>query len=86
MCLRFREMPSSFKGSVGKIVYSLEARLSRSLRIDKTDTVKLNFVSNADMSADPQLMVCADTHLHTWHSNRGKKRGVCVLVALLPYL
>ncbi|KAM8760848.1 arrestin domain-containing protein 3-like [Acanthopagrus schlegelii] len=52
----FQEMPSSFKGSVGKIVYSLEARLSRSLRIDKTDTVKLNFVSNADMSADPQLM------------------------------
>lgn len=65
MCLCFREMPSSFKGSVGKIVYSLEARLSRSLRIDKTDTVKIKFVSNADMSSDPQLMVCADTHLHT---------------------
>uniref|UniRef100_A0A671TEW5 Arrestin C-terminal-like domain-containing protein n=1 Tax=Sparus aurata TaxID=8175 RepID=A0A671TEW5_SPAAU len=52
----FQEMPSSFKGSVGKIVYSLEARLSRSLRIDKTDTVKIKFVSNADMSSDPQLM------------------------------
>ncbi|XP_073322487.1 arrestin domain-containing protein 3-like [Pagrus major] len=53
----FKEMPSSFNGSAGKIVYSLQARLSRSLRIDKKDTTKINFVSNANLSGDPQLMV-----------------------------
>ncbi|XP_042371086.1 arrestin domain-containing protein 3-like, partial [Plectropomus leopardus] len=51
------EMPSSFNGSFGKIVYSLEAKLSRSMRIDKKDSTKINFVSRADLSSDPGLMV-----------------------------
>nr|XP_046242923.1 arrestin domain-containing protein 3-like [Scatophagus argus] len=52
----FQEMPSSFKGSVGKIVYLLEAKLSRSMRIDKKDSTKINFVTHADVSSNPALM------------------------------
>lgn len=51
-----QEMPSSFTGCVGKIVYSLEAKLSRSMRIAKKDSTKINFVSRADLSSDPGLM------------------------------
>lgn len=57
--LCFRDMPSSFTGSVGKIVYSLEARLGRSMRIDSKDSTKLNFVTKADLTSDPGLMVFA---------------------------
>ncbi|XP_019722466.1 arrestin domain-containing protein 3-like [Hippocampus comes] len=42
-----QEMPSSFKGSVGKIVYLLETRLSRSMRIRSKDTIKIPFVTQA---------------------------------------
>ncbi|XP_041793005.1 arrestin domain-containing protein 3-like [Chelmon rostratus] len=52
----FQDMPSSFTGSVGKIVYSLEARLGRSMRIDSKDSTKLNFVTKADLTSDPGLM------------------------------
>ncbi|XP_051277296.1 arrestin domain-containing protein 3-like [Dicentrarchus labrax] len=48
-------MPSSFNGSAGKIVYSLKARLSRSMRIDKKDSTKINFVTRADLCCDPEL-------------------------------
>ncbi|XP_070760244.1 arrestin domain-containing protein 3-like [Enoplosus armatus] len=52
----FQDLPSSFTGSVGKVVYSLKARLSRSMRIDKKDSTKINFVTKADLSSDPGLM------------------------------
>ncbi|XP_070820877.1 arrestin domain-containing protein 3-like [Chaetodon trifascialis] len=51
-----QEMPSSFTGCVGKVVYLLEARLSRSMRIDSKDSTKINFVSSVDLSRDPSLM------------------------------
>lgn len=50
-----KEMPSSFKGSVGKIVYLLEAKLSRSARIPKKDSTKINFVTKYDMNSLPGL-------------------------------
>uniref|UniRef100_A0A8C3ANK7 Si:ch211-130m23.2 n=1 Tax=Cyclopterus lumpus TaxID=8103 RepID=A0A8C3ANK7_CYCLU len=40
----FQNMPSSFKGSVGKIVYLLEAKMSRSMRIPTKESTKINFV------------------------------------------
>ncbi|XP_049434207.1 arrestin domain-containing protein 3-like isoform X3 [Epinephelus fuscoguttatus] len=52
-----QEMPSSFTGSVGKIIYSLEAKLCRSMRINKKDSTKINFVSKVDLSSDPGLMM-----------------------------
>ncbi|KAF7661078.1 hypothetical protein LDENG_00268740 [Lucifuga dentata] len=53
----FQDLPSSFHESSGKIVYSLEAKLSRSMRIDKKDLVKLNFVPKADLNSVPGLMI-----------------------------
>lgn len=50
-------MPPSFKGADGKIVYSLEARLSRSMRIDQTDLTKITFIPNVDWSQASELMV-----------------------------
>lgn len=52
----FQDMPSSFKGYAGKIVYLLEASLGRSMMLDKKDTTKINFVSKADPSFNPDLM------------------------------
>ncbi|XP_037634680.1 arrestin domain-containing protein 3-like [Sebastes umbrosus] len=52
----FQNTPSSFDGCVGKIVYSLEAKLSRSMRIPKKDSTKINFVSKEDLTSDPGLM------------------------------
>ncbi|XP_060927835.1 arrestin domain-containing protein 3-like isoform X1 [Limanda limanda] len=51
-----RSLPSSFKGSVGKIVYLLEARLSRSMRLAKKDSSKLNFLARADLTSEPTLL------------------------------
>ncbi|XP_067464311.1 arrestin domain-containing protein 3-like isoform X2 [Thunnus thynnus] len=51
-----QEMPSSFKAYTGNIVYLLEANLSRSMRMNKKDSTKLNFVSNVDMTSNPELM------------------------------
>uniref|UniRef100_H3C002 Zgc:110626 n=1 Tax=Tetraodon nigroviridis TaxID=99883 RepID=H3C002_TETNG len=51
----YQIMPPSFKGADGKIVYSLEARLSRSMRIDQKDLTKINFVPNANWSPEHNL-------------------------------
>ncbi|XP_020561650.1 arrestin domain-containing protein 3 isoform X1 [Oryzias latipes] len=45
-----QNVPSSFKGPHGKIVYSLEACLSRSMRPDKKESTTVNFLSKADLS------------------------------------
>lgn len=50
-----REMPSTFKAWRGKIVYFLEARLSRSMKIQAKAKTKFIFVSKADMTI-PRLM------------------------------
>ncbi|KAM7018092.1 uncharacterized protein LKV04_001850 [Tautogolabrus adspersus] len=52
----FQNMPSSFKGSVGKITYTLKAVLSRSMRVNQKDKTNINYVSNVDISSDPVLM------------------------------
>ncbi|XP_031165156.1 arrestin domain-containing protein 3 isoform X1 [Sander lucioperca] len=53
----FQVMPSSFDGSVGKIVYLLEAKLSRSMRVPQKDSTKINFVTKADLRSHPELMM-----------------------------
>lgn len=53
----FRKMPPSFHGADGQIAYSLEARLSRSLRIDKTALTELTFVPRVDWGQEPKLAV-----------------------------
>ncbi|XP_023269352.1 arrestin domain-containing protein 3-like isoform X2 [Seriola lalandi dorsalis] len=52
----FQDMPCSFTGCVGKIVYLLEAKLSRSMRIATTDSTKINFMSNADPASVPGIL------------------------------
>uniref|UniRef100_A0A8C8A0V4 Arrestin C-terminal-like domain-containing protein n=1 Tax=Oryzias sinensis TaxID=183150 RepID=A0A8C8A0V4_9TELE len=51
-----RGIPSSFKGSDGKIVFSLEAELSRSMRINKKSSTTINFVAKPDPNTLPELM------------------------------
>ncbi|XP_030593864.1 arrestin domain-containing protein 3-like [Archocentrus centrarchus] len=46
----FQDLPSSFSGADGKIVYLLEAVLSRSMRIDTKHSTKINFVSRTNMN------------------------------------
>uniref|UniRef100_A0A8C6TZE0 Arrestin C-terminal-like domain-containing protein n=1 Tax=Neogobius melanostomus TaxID=47308 RepID=A0A8C6TZE0_9GOBI len=47
--------PSSFHAVTGKIVYLLEAKLSRSMRIPTKDTEKLNYVTQDTMDHNPEL-------------------------------
>ncbi|XP_075871224.1 arrestin domain-containing protein 3-like isoform X4 [Nelusetta ayraudi] len=42
--------------SYGKIVYSLKAVLSRSMRINKKDSTKINFIAKEDLSSGSMLM------------------------------
>ncbi|KAJ8262987.1 hypothetical protein COCON_G00154440 [Conger conger] len=53
-----KNMPSSFKGSFGKIVYTLEAKLSRSMRAPSKAKAKFTFLSLAGPVHPniPQLM------------------------------
>lgn len=56
-------MPPSFAGSSGKIVYYLKAVLSRSMRMDKKDSAKINFIAKEDPSGASLFMVCVDLQL-----------------------
>ncbi|XP_008299393.1 arrestin domain-containing protein 3-like isoform X5 [Stegastes partitus] len=66
----FQDMPSSFKGSHGKIVFLLEATLSRFMRMNKKDSKKINFVSNVDWNSVPGLMT-------PQHESKEKKGILC---------
>lgn len=52
-----RNIPSSFKGAHGKIVYMLEAVLSRSMRMNSKESTMINFVAKGDLNLVPGLMV-----------------------------
>uniref|UniRef100_A0A3B4ZE27 Arrestin C-terminal-like domain-containing protein n=1 Tax=Stegastes partitus TaxID=144197 RepID=A0A3B4ZE27_9TELE len=65
-----QDMPSSFKGSHGKIVFLLEATLSRFMRMNKKDSKKINFVSNVDWNSVPGLMT-------PQHESKEKKGILC---------
>ncbi|KAA8592333.1 hypothetical protein FQN60_017788 [Etheostoma spectabile] len=53
----FQVMPSSFDSSIGKIVYLLETKLSRSMRVPQKDSTKINFVTKEDLRSYPELMM-----------------------------
>ncbi|XP_061585005.1 arrestin domain-containing protein 3-like [Cololabis saira] len=67
-----QDLPSSFEGGTGKIRYLLEARLSRSMRIDKTDSTTLNFMSKTDPNMISTFMVpqheSKDKKMHVFNS------------------
>lgn len=65
-------MPCSFKGAHGKIAYTLKAVLSRSMRIDKKDSSKINFIAKENPSTTSLLMVCVCFN--------GNVRGLFLLV------
>uniref|UniRef100_A0A4W6G8Z5 Arrestin C-terminal-like domain-containing protein n=1 Tax=Lates calcarifer TaxID=8187 RepID=A0A4W6G8Z5_LATCA len=48
-----QELPSSFKGSNGKILYTLEANLSRSMRLDCKAKAEFTVVHKANLKSDP---------------------------------
>ncbi|MEQ2269789.1 hypothetical protein XENORESO_009780 [Xenotaenia resolanae] len=51
-----QDIPSSFKGADGKIIYLLEAILSRSMRMDSKESTVINFVGKGDLNPVPGLM------------------------------
>uniref|UniRef100_A0A4W6G904 Arrestin C-terminal-like domain-containing protein n=1 Tax=Lates calcarifer TaxID=8187 RepID=A0A4W6G904_LATCA len=60
----YRELPSSFKGSNGKILYTLEANLSRSMRLDCKAKAEFTVVHKANLKSDPLLMVSNLQYTH----------------------
>ncbi|KAM9822043.1 arrestin domain-containing protein 3-like isoform 2-T2 [Syngnathus typhle] len=67
-----QEMPSSFTGSVGKIVYLLETKLNRSMRIRTKDTIKIPFVTQVVPTMMQEIMTpqhdSKDKKLHLLNS------------------
>ncbi|KAG1937212.1 arrestin domain-containing protein [Pimephales promelas] len=53
--LPLQHFPPTFKGSVGKIVYTLETKLSRSMRISSKAKAEFHYVPSPDVS-NPELM------------------------------
>ncbi|XP_048045087.1 arrestin domain-containing protein 3-like [Megalobrama amblycephala] len=53
--LPLQHFPPTFKGSVGKIVYTLETKLSRSMRISSKAKAEFHYVPSLDVS-NPELM------------------------------
>ncbi|KAM9810919.1 arrestin domain-containing protein 3-like [Neosynchiropus ocellatus] len=51
-----QDLPPSFKGSSGKIKYTLKAKLSRSMRTDSKAKAVLTVVHQASLNSDPVLM------------------------------
>ncbi|XP_070689872.1 arrestin domain-containing protein 3-like [Pempheris klunzingeri] len=51
-----QDLPSSFRGSLGKIVYKLEANLSRPMRIDSKAKAHIT-VSKGDLNSDSELTI-----------------------------
>ncbi|KAL7392310.1 hypothetical protein ABVT39_022703 [Epinephelus coioides] len=51
-----KDLPSSFKGSYGKITYRLEAILSRSMRVDTKAKTKFTLLHKQSLNGDPLLM------------------------------
>uniref|UniRef100_A0A8C5I808 Arrestin domain-containing protein 3-like n=1 Tax=Gouania willdenowi TaxID=441366 RepID=A0A8C5I808_GOUWI len=50
-----QELPSSFKGAHGKILYTLEANLSRSMRLDSKAKAEFTLMHKANLDSDPRL-------------------------------
>lgn len=57
-------MPSSFRGSHGKIVYKLTATLTRSWKLDRTTAQELNFVSRSIPNLQYYMVSQMFEHLH----------------------
>ncbi|XP_045891242.1 arrestin domain-containing protein 3-like isoform X3 [Micropterus dolomieu] len=52
----YLDLPSSFKSSSGKIVYTLEANLSRSMRVDSKANAQFTLIHKENLNSDPLLM------------------------------
>ncbi|XP_043099793.1 arrestin domain-containing protein 3 [Puntigrus tetrazona] len=53
--LPLQHFPPTFKGSVGKVVYTLETKLSRSMRISSKGKTEFHYMPRPDVS-NPELM------------------------------
>nr|XP_061803931.1 arrestin domain-containing protein 3-like [Nerophis lumbriciformis] len=68
-----QEIPSSFSGSVGEIVYQLETKLCRSMRFRTKETLKIPFVATVAPDTLAQLMMTPqqdfkDKNMHVFSS------------------